>query len=179
MPTAAPRLYALLALLAAPVLLHGQVKIKLLAPGADVSGFYAATGWSSLHGGKRLIMPLLNLTFVTNSGFLPTSRDSADRDLPASLRLTGLQPADFQKIADAVHDAFVAELKARGVEVMTYDPMSVNPGYRELARRAPRSGREESVPTSYEDIASVSGARQTRTFVAYGLARIDVKIAID
>ena len=156
-----------LAGMAAPALVRSQVKVTVLAPGADVAGYYAASGWSSLHGGKRLTIPLLNLSFVTNSGFLPGARAAVDRDLPASLRLTGLQPADFQAIADAVHDALVAELKAQGLEVMSYDPLSVNAGFQELAHRAPRTGREEAPPARYEDIAGVSGARETETFVAY------------
>ncbi len=170
---ATTRLVGALMLFTAPALLTAQVKINLLAPSAEVGGYYAASGWDSLHGTKRLILPLLNLTFVTNSGFLPPSKDLVDRELPASLRLTGLQPADFKKIADAVHDSLVAGLKAQGVEVMSYDPMSVNPGYQDLAHRAPRTGREQALPVIYQDIGNVSGARQGLTFVAYGFPWIE------
>jgi hypothetical protein len=167
------RLFLALACLPWPLSATAQVKVTLLAPNADVSGFYTASGLSGLHGSKRLTIPLLNLTFVSNSGFLPPTRDAVDRDLPASLRLSGLQPADLQQIADAVNDAFVAELKAQGLEVMPYDPLSVNPGFQELAHRAPRAGREQAAPEKFQDIASVSGARGTMTFVAYRCPWVD------
>ena len=99
--------------------------------------------------------------------FYLAQRDASDRSLPASLRLQGLDAADFQEIADAVHDTLVAALQAQGIEVMPYDPLAVNPGFQELARQAGRTGREQPVPADYQTIAGVSGARRTMTFVGH------------
>ncbi len=147
-------------LLLGPASLPGQPEIAPPAP-----GLYAESGWAHLHGVKRVTTPLLNLTFVTNSGFLPPARAAADPALPASLRLAGLKAADFQEIADAVHAAFVAELRAQGVDVLPYEPLAANSGFQEMARNARGAGREEAVPDRFRTIAGVSGAREARTFV--------------
>jgi hypothetical protein len=167
MRRAAVRLSVLLAFLTAPAALSAQLKVTRLAAEADVTPFYAETTWGSLRGGTRLTTPLLNITFVTDSGFRPSARGTVDRALPASLRLAGLRPVDFQEIADAVHDAFVAELKAQGMDLLPYEPLTVNPGFQELADHAPRSGREQIVSQAYQAVASVSGARKTTTFVGH------------
>jgi len=161
------RLRAVLALLAPAATLPAQIKVTPLTATTDVAGFYAAASWSNLQGQKRLTTPLLNVTFVTDSGFLLSQRDEADRALPASLRLTGLDRTDFQEIADAVHDAFVSALQAQGFEVMPYDPLAVDPGFQELARHARRTGRDEPAPTAYESITGLSGARRTMTFTGH------------
>ena len=145
--------------------LCAQIKVTGVDAAADVTAYYRETAWDSLHGLKRLTTPLVNLSFVTDSGFSLSQRDETDRALPTSLRLVGLQPADFQEIADAVQAAFVAELTAQGVEVMPYEPLAVNPGFQELADHAPRSGKEQDAPQIYQAIAGISGARQTRTLV--------------
>lgn len=167
MPSVAPRLLAAVAFLAGAASLPAQVKVTQLTATTNVAGYYLQTSWGSLHGVKRVTMPLLNLTFVTDSGFSLPQRDATDRALPASLRLQGLDSADFQEIADAVHDTLVAALQTQGIEVMPYDPLAVNPGFQELARQAGRTGREQPVPTGYQTIAGVSGARQTMTFVGH------------
>jgi hypothetical protein len=145
--------------------LCAQIKVTGLDAAADVAPFYREATWANLRGLKRLTTPLVNLSFVTDSGFRLSQRDETDRSLPTSLRLAGLQPADFQEIADAVHAAFVAELKAQGVEVMPYEPLAVNPGFQELVHQAPRSGKEQDVPQTYQTIAGISGARKTMTLV--------------
>jgi hypothetical protein len=147
--------------------LCAQIKVTRLAATSDVAAFYRETTWGNLRGLKRLTPSLVNLTFVTDSGFRLSQRDETDRALPASLRLTGLQPANFQAIADAVHDALVAELRAQGIEVMPYEPLAVNPSFQELAHQAPRSGREQDVPQTYQTIAGISGARKTMTVVGH------------
>jgi hypothetical protein len=167
MRTSARLLFASLACLLGPATLLAQVKVTPLSATADGGDFYAGSSWGNLRGVKRVTTPLLNLTFVTNSGFLLAQRDAADLALPASLRLQGLRPADFQEIADTVHDALVAALTAQGVEVMPYDPVAVNPGFQELAHHAARTGREQPPPAGYETIAGLSGARQTVTAVGH------------
>jgi hypothetical protein len=147
--------------------LCGQIKVTGLDATTDVAIFYRETAWDNLHGLKRLTTPLVNLSFVTDSGFRLSQRDETDRSLPTSLRLAGLQPADFQEIADAVHAAFVAELRAKGFEVMPYEPLAVNPGFQELAHGAPRSGKEQDVPQSYQTTTGISGARKTMTLVGH------------
>jgi hypothetical protein len=147
--------------------LCGQIKVTGLDATTDVATFYRETAWDNLHGLKRLTTPLVNLSFVTDTGFRLSQRDETDRSLPTSLRLAGLQPADFQEIADAVHAAFVAELMAQGFEVMPYEPLAVNPGFQELAHGAPRSGKEQDVPQSYQTTAGISGARKTMTLVGH------------
>ena len=156
-----------LGLLLLPATLPAQLKVTALTATTDVAGLYAANSWTNLRGQKRLTTPLLNLTFVTDSGFLLTQRDEADRALPASLRLAGFDSLDYQEIADTVHDAFVAALEAQGFEVMSYDPLAVDPGFQELAHHAPRTGRDEPPPPIYEATAGLSGARRTTTFVGH------------
>lgn len=165
--TTASRLFAVFTFLAGPAILSAQIKVTELSATSDVSAFYREATWRHLRGLKGLTTPLVNLTFVTESGFRPAQRDEVDRALPATLRLAGLQPADFQEIADAVHDAFVAELKTQRIEVMSYDPLAVNPGFQELARQASRTGRDQPVPVSFQTIASVSGGRRTMTLVGH------------
>jgi hypothetical protein len=150
-----------------PACLCAQLKVTKLAATADGPAFYGETVGSNLTGMKRLTTPLLNITFVTESGFRSAQRDAADHALPASLRLAGLHPADFQEIADAVHDAFMAELKAQGISVLPYEPLAVNPSFQSLARAAAPSGKERPAPESYQTIAGVSGARRTMTFVGH------------
>jgi len=156
-----------LCLLFLPAALPAQLRVTALTVTTDVAGFYAANSWGNLRGQKRLTTPLLNLTFVTDSGFLLTQRDEADRALPASLRLTGFDRIDYQEIADTVHDAFVAALQAQGFEVMPYDPLAVDPGFQELAHHAQRTGRDEPPPAVYEATAGLSGARRTVTYVGH------------
>ncbi|MDD2765038.1 MAG: hypothetical protein PHE83_13805 [Opitutaceae bacterium] len=167
MPNVAHRLFAGLVCLLSPASLCAQLKVTVLSAKPDVAAFYGATTWDSLRGLPRLTTPLVNLTFVTESGFRPAQRDTVDQTLPASLRLTGLQAADFQEIADAVYDAFTAELTAQGVEILPYEPLWVHPAFRELAHQARRSGREQSVPRTYRVIADISGGRKTVTVVGY------------
>jgi hypothetical protein len=165
MRTASSRFIAAAVLLAGSPTLPAQVKVTVLPAAADPSVFYRETTWSQLGGAKRLTPPLVNLTFVIESGFRPAPHTTADPSLPARLRLAGLQAADFQEIADAVYDAFVADLKAQRLEILPYDPLAVNPGFQDLADHAARTGREQGVPASFETIASVSGARRTMTVV--------------
>ena len=153
--------------LAGPVWLSGQLKVTRLTGEADAAVFYSEATWGNLHGLVRLTTPLLNLTFVTESGFRPAQRTEADRALPAALRLAGLKTADFQEIADAVHDALTAELTAQGIEILPYEPLAVNPGFQSLADSAPPAGKERPVPASYETIAGVSGARRTVTVIGH------------
>jgi hypothetical protein len=160
-------LLAALAPVALSATVSAQIKVTGLSAASDLSTFYRETTWNHLRGLKRLTTPLVNLTFVTESGFRPAPHTDADPSLPARLRLAGLQAADFQEIADAVHDVFVAELKAQRVEIMPYDPLAVNPGFQELARQAARTGREQPVPVSYQTIAGVSGGRRTMTLVGH------------
>ena len=167
MPTSVRLLFAGLTCLLGPAALLAQVKVTAWSATADAGGYYTGSSWGNLRGVKRVITPLVNLTFVTDSGFLLAQRDASDLALPASLRLQGLRPADFQEIADTVHDAFVAALTAQGMEVMPYDPVAVNPGFQELAHQAARTGREQAPPASYETIAGLSGARQTVTVVGH------------
>jgi hypothetical protein len=145
--------------------LCAQIKVTGFEATSDVAPFYSESTWDNLRGLKRLTTPLVNLSFVTDSGFRLTQRDETDRALPTSLRLAGLQPADFQEIADAVLAAFVTELKAQGIEVLPYEPLAVNPGFQELAYQAPRSGKEQDVPQAYQAVAGISGARKTMTLV--------------
>ena len=153
--------------LAGPVWLSGQLKVTRLTGEADAAAVYSEATWGNLHGLVRLTTPLLNLTFVTESGFRPAQRTEADRALPAALRLAGLKTADFQEIADAVHDALTAELTAQGIEILPYEPLAVNPGFQSLADSAPPAGKERPVPASYETIAGVSGARRTVTVIGH------------
>ena len=164
---AASRLLPFVALLAGSATLPAQIKVTVLPTASDPSVYYRETTWSQLRGVKRLTPPLVNLTFVTESGFRPAPHTEADPSLPARLRLAGLQVADFQEIADAVYDAFVADLKAQRLEILPYDPLAVNPGFQDLARQAARTGREQEVPMSYQTIAGVSGARRTMTLVGH------------
>jgi hypothetical protein len=69
--TTASRLFTVFALLAGPAILSAQVKVTELSAASDVSAFYYETTWSRLRGLKRLTTPLVNLTFVTESGFRP------------------------------------------------------------------------------------------------------------
>jgi hypothetical protein len=154
-------------LLAGPACLVGQLKVTRPTGEADPAAFYSEATWSNLHGLARLTTPLVNLTFVTESGFRPAQRTEADRALPAALRLTGLRTADFQEIADAVHDALTAELTAQGIEIMPYEPLAVNPGFQSLADHAPPAGKERPVPASYQTIAGVSGGRTTVTLIGH------------
>ena len=154
-----------LALLAGPAALLAQVKVTVVSAGVDLAPYYRETTWTQLRGPGRLTPPLVNLTFVLESGFRPPPHTAADPFLPARLRLVGLHAADLQEIADAVYDALVAELTARHLEILPYDPLAVNPGFQELARQAGRTSREQGVPGSYQTIASVSGARRTMTLV--------------
>jgi hypothetical protein len=154
-------------LLANPAWLVGQLKVTRVTAETDPAAFYSEATWGNLHGLARLTTPLVNLTFVTESGFRPAQRTEADHALPAALRLTGLRTADFQAIADAVHDAFTAELTAQGVELMPYEPLAVNPGFESLADQAPPAGKEHSAPASFQTIAGVSGGRRTVTLVGH------------
>ena len=165
--TAACRLIPLVAFLAGSPTLPAQTRVTVLSAESNPSTLYRATAWIGLHGVKRLTPPLVNLTFVTESGFLPAPHTEADTSLPARLRLAGLRVADFQEIADAVYDAFVADLKAQRLEILPYDPLAVNPGFQELARQGGRTGREQAAPASYQTIAGVSGARRTMTLVGH------------
>jgi hypothetical protein len=167
MPATVRRLLSAAVLLLGLSPLPAQVRVAPAAPTGNVAGSYTASSWSNLQGRKRFTTPLLNLTFVTDSGFLLAQRGEADRALPASLRLAGLDRSDFQGIADAVQDAFVAALRAQGFEVMPYDPLAVDPGFQELARHALRTGRDEPVPVAYAEIAGRTGARRTMTFAGH------------
>ena len=60
-----------LAFLAGAASLPAQVRVTTLTAATDLAACYRKTSWGSLHGVKRVTTPLLNLTFVTDSGFLP------------------------------------------------------------------------------------------------------------
>jgi hypothetical protein len=153
--------------LAAPAWLVGQLKVTRLTGETDAAAFYSEATWGNLHGLVRVTTPLVNLTFITESGFRPAQRTEADRALPAALRLGGLRTADFQEIADAVHDALTAELTAQGIEIMPYEPLAVNPGFQSLADHAPPAGKEQPVPAGFQNIAGVSGGRRTITVIGH------------
>ena len=157
----------------ARALLAGQLKVTRLTGEADAAAVYSEATWGNLHGLVRLTTPLLNLTFVTESGFRPAQRTEVDRALPAALRLAGLQTADVQEIADAVHDAFTAELTAQGIEIMAYELLAVNPGFQSLAGSAPPAGKEQPVPASSQTIADVSGGRRTATVIGHHCPWVD------
>jgi hypothetical protein len=53
-----------------------------------------------------------------------------------SVKVTGLDPARLQALADAAHDTTVAALKARGVEVLTADELRSQPAWAELTAAA-------------------------------------------
>lgn len=166
MPRFASRLltpFAVL-LLAGPAGLWGQLKIEKLSAASDVTPFYHETTWDNLRGLKQIAGPLVNLSFVTESGFQPAQRDEIDRALPGNLRLVGLQHADFQEIADVAYDALVADLNAAGVRLAPYEAVAVNRGFLQLADRAQKTGRERPVPPAYEAIVRRSGGRRTMTF---------------
>lgn len=161
------QLIPVIVLLTGPAGLRGQLKVTLLTAAPDVASFYRETTWNNLHGLARVAGPLVNLTFVAESGFQPPQRDEIDRALPASLRLNGPQPADFQEIADAALDTFAAALIEAGIRIAPYEAVAVNPGFLQLAGNARKPGRERPMPPAYEAITRLSGGRRAVTFTGH------------
>ena len=118
----------------------------------------------NLRGLRQVAGPLVIVTFVTESGFQPAQRGELDRPLPGSLRLKGLTSAGFQEIADVIHEALVAELAGAGIKAAPYESVAVNPGFRALAKEAPKTGKDKPVPPAYDILVRHSGARRAVTY---------------
>lgn len=56
-----------------------------------------------------------------------------------SVKVTGLDPARLQALADAAHDSTVAALKARGIEVLTGADLQAQPAWADLTAAADKA----------------------------------------
>lgn len=85
---------------------------------------------------KKVAVPLFSVEFVIadnesaqTSGFGSTGRASA----AAYYKLIGVSEPDFQAITNALHERFLADLKAAGMEVLPYEQVAASPTYKKLA----------------------------------------------
>ena len=104
------------------------------AAAAAAKGFTIADN-KALKGIKRVAVPVFAVEFVvadnvssTTSGFAAAGRATSS----LYYKLLGVGEADFQVITDALHQQFLGDLKASGVEVLDTAQVMAAPTYRKL-----------------------------------------------
>ena len=85
---------------------------------------------------KKVAVPLFSVEFVITdsetaqtSGFGSTGRATAT----AYYKLMGVSDPDFQAITTSLYERFLADLKAAGMEVLSYEQVAASPTYKKLA----------------------------------------------
>jgi hypothetical protein len=89
-----------------------------------------------LKGLKSVVLAGVALYVITEASGSANAgavfRDRSMAYVSTSLKVTGLDPARLQALADAAYDQTVAALKARGLEVVTAETYKAGPEYAEL-----------------------------------------------
>lgn len=91
----------------------------------------------ALKGVRKLVLAGVALYVITESSGGATAgvafRDRSMASVNTSLKVTGLDGARLQALADEAHDRIAAALKARGIEVVPLAELRALPEYAELA----------------------------------------------
>lgn len=118
----------------AAVELAAPTEVKPVAVEADGLDLENA---DRLKGLKSVVLAGVALYVITESSASANAgavfRDRSMAYVSTSLKVTGLDNARLQALADAAYDQTVAALKARGLEVVAIDAYKASPEYAELA----------------------------------------------
>lgn len=92
---------------------------------------------ATLRGHKKAVLAGVSLYVLTEASGAATAgaafRDRSMAYVNSSLKVTGLDPARLQALADAAHEQIAAALQARGIAVLPLATLKAQPEYTALA----------------------------------------------
>lgn len=142
-----------------PLALDAQFK-----PAEQATALLEGTNDSALKGIRRVAVPQFSVEFVTadNVSAETSSFGSAGRaSVSGYYALVGVAEPDFQALAEAFHAAFLQQLQAAGLEVVSPAEVAAAPSYRKLA--------QGGTPTPMRGDSAITVAPPG--MVLYGLAK--------
>lgn len=109
-------------------------QVSVPADGLDIEN------GDALKGVRKVALAGVSLYVMTESSGAATAgaafRDRSMAYVNSSLKVTGLEPARLQQLADGAHDRLVAALQARGIEVVPLADLQTLPAYAALQAAA-------------------------------------------
>lgn len=142
-------LIAALAAAAMPAAAQTPPPAEDLSPPAQVAPVTVGDDGLDLENGelfkgqRRLALAGVALYVMSESSGAATAgvafRDRSMAYVNSTLKVTGLDPAGLQALADEAHDRLVAALQARGIEVVPLATLQALPAYAELAAAADKA----------------------------------------
>lgn len=119
---------------AAPIELNAPADVKPVTLGDDALDLENA---DKLKGVKKAVLASVAVYVITEASGAATAgaafRDRNMASASTSLKVTGLDPARLQALADDAHDQALAAFRARGIEVMSPEALKALPEFAALA----------------------------------------------
>jgi hypothetical protein len=120
---------------------------------AQSDAYIQVDGAKRIRGTRKVALPYFQVEFAQQSSAsaFAMSMDKGGSSKKTTVTLTGVDPRQFQSIADDFYDAVVADLKAAGIEVVPLEELQATPEFKKLSGHG-----FESAPYRVEHFSNVS-----------------------